>query len=60
MYAFQWTIGLLLGAVALTGLARRVGVPRDIANVVAFLCSDDASFVSGQIIYVKGGPETLR
>ncbi|VVD63929.1 beta-ketoacyl-ACP reductase [Pandoraea aquatica] len=38
----------------------RVGVPRDIANVVAFLCSEDASFVSGQIIYVKGGPETLR
>ncbi len=38
----------------------RVGVPRDIANVIAFLCSDDAAFVSGQIIYVKGGPETLR
>lgn len=38
----------------------RVGVPRDIANVIAFLCSEDAAFVSGQIIYVKGGPETLR
>lgn len=38
----------------------RVGVPRDIANVIAFLCSEDASFVSGQIIYAKGGPETLR
>ena len=38
----------------------RVGVPADVANVVAFLCSEDASFVSGQIIYVKGGPETLR
>ena len=38
----------------------RVGVPADIANVVAFLCSEEASFVSGQIIYVKGGPETLR
>ncbi len=38
----------------------RVGVPRDIANVIAFLCSEEASFVSGQIIYVKGGPETLR
>src|SRR5215217_3674224 len=31
---------------------RRAGVPRDIANVIAFLCSDDASFVSGQVIYV--------
>jgi 3-oxoacyl-[acyl-carrier protein] reductase len=38
----------------------RVGVPQDIANVVAFLCSEEASFVSGQIIYVKGGPETVR
>ena len=38
----------------------RVGVPADIANVISFLCSEEASFVSGQIIYVKGGPETLR
>jgi 3-oxoacyl-[acyl-carrier protein] reductase len=35
---------------------RRPGVPRDIANVIAFLCSDEASFVSGQVIYVAGGP----
>jgi 3-oxoacyl-[acyl-carrier protein] reductase len=35
---------------------RRVGQPRDIANVICFLCSDDASFVSGQVIYVAGGP----
>ena len=34
----------------------RVGVPRDIANVIAFLASEEASFVSGQIIYVAGGP----
>ncbi|HEY1300351.1 MAG TPA: 3-oxoacyl-ACP reductase FabG [Stellaceae bacterium] len=34
----------------------RVGVPRDVANVIAFLVSDDASFVSGQVIYVAGGP----
>lgn len=38
----------------------RVGQPGDIARVIAFLCSDDAAFVSGQVIYVKGGPETLR
>jgi 3-oxoacyl-[acyl-carrier protein] reductase len=35
---------------------QRVGVPRDIANVIAFLASDDASFVNGQVIYVAGGP----
>jgi 3-oxoacyl-[acyl-carrier protein] reductase len=35
---------------------RRAGVPRDVANVIAFLCSEDASFVSGQVIYVAGGP----
>jgi 3-oxoacyl-[acyl-carrier protein] reductase len=35
---------------------RRAGIPRDIANVIAFLCSEEASFVSGQVIYVAGGP----
>ncbi|HET9919988.1 MAG TPA: SDR family NAD(P)-dependent oxidoreductase [Ktedonobacteraceae bacterium] len=35
---------------------RRVGQPRDIANVICFLCSDEAGFVNGQIIYVAGGP----
>jgi 3-oxoacyl-[acyl-carrier protein] reductase len=35
---------------------RRVGQPEDIASVIAFLCSDESSFVSGQTIYVRGGP----
>jgi 3-oxoacyl-[acyl-carrier protein] reductase len=35
---------------------RRIGRPEDIASVIAFLCSDEASFVSGQTIYVRGGP----
>jgi 3-oxoacyl-[acyl-carrier protein] reductase len=35
---------------------RRVGQPRDVANVICFLASEEASYVSGQIIYVAGGP----
>jgi 3-oxoacyl-[acyl-carrier protein] reductase len=35
---------------------RRVGRPEDIAGVIAFLCSEDASYVSGQVLYVRGGP----
>ena len=35
---------------------RRTGKPEDIASVIAFLCSEDSSFVSGQTIYVRGGP----
>jgi 3-oxoacyl-[acyl-carrier protein] reductase len=35
---------------------RRVGQPEDIATVIAFLCSDESSFVSGQTVYVRGGP----
>jgi 3-oxoacyl-[acyl-carrier protein] reductase len=34
---------------------RRVGQPEDIAAAAAFLCSDDASFVTGQTLYVDGG-----
>jgi 3-oxoacyl-[acyl-carrier protein] reductase len=35
---------------------RRVGRPEDIAHTVSYLVSEGASFVSGQVIYVAGGP----
>ena len=35
---------------------RRVGHPDDIAHVASFLASEGAGFVSGQVIYVAGGP----
>lgn len=35
---------------------RRIGQPTEVASVIAFLASDDASYVSGQVIYVAGGP----
>jgi 3-oxoacyl-[acyl-carrier protein] reductase len=34
----------------------RMGRPDDIASAVAFLVSDDASYISGQTLYVSGGP----
>jgi 3-oxoacyl-[acyl-carrier protein] reductase len=35
---------------------RRVGQPDDVAHVASFLASEGAGFVSGQVIYVAGGP----
>jgi NAD(P)-dependent dehydrogenase (short-subunit alcohol dehydrogenase family) len=34
---------------------RRTGKPSDIANAIAFLCSDEASFIAGAVLPVDGG-----
>jgi 3-oxoacyl-[acyl-carrier protein] reductase len=33
----------------------RLGDPRDVAGAVRFLCSDDASFITGEVLLVDGG-----
>ncbi|HEY3359551.1 MAG TPA: beta-ketoacyl-ACP reductase [Polyangia bacterium] len=33
----------------------RIGAPEDIANAVAFLCSPEASYITGQVLRVNGG-----
>ncbi|WP_333767912.1 3-oxoacyl-ACP reductase FabG [Streptomyces sp. IBSBF 2435] len=35
---------------------QRVGVPEDVAGAIAFFTGDDAGFISGQVLYVAGGP----
>ena len=38
---------------------RRVGFPEDIAVAAAFLCSDEASYITGQTLYVDGGAKLV-
>lgn len=41
----------ILGQIAM----KRYGTAEEVANTVAFLCSDDASYITGQIIEISGG-----
>lgn len=41
----------ILGQIAM----RRYGEPEEVASVVAFLCSDDAAYITGQTIEISGG-----
>ena len=44
-------IAAMIGATPLG----RVGEPEDVAGAVRFLCSDEASFISGEVLLVDGG-----
>ena len=37
------------------GFLKRAGQPREVADAVAFLCSDESSFITGEVIAVSGG-----
>lgn len=36
-------------------LSKRVGTPEEIASLIAYLCSDEAAFITGQFIRIDGG-----
>lgn len=50
------TIEALCESMAASIPVRRVGLPDDIAAAVSFFVREDASYVSGQVLYVAGGP----
>jgi 3-oxoacyl-[acyl-carrier protein] reductase len=49
------TRSLVTTGVAARTPLRRVGTPEEQAGVISFLCSDDASFLTGETLYVNGG-----
>jgi NAD(P)-dependent dehydrogenase (short-subunit alcohol dehydrogenase family) len=49
---------VLMKGVEATAL-RRIGLPEDLAPVVAFLCSDGASYITGQTVIIDGGINML-
>ncbi len=34
---------------------KRIGIPKDTANLIGFLVSEDAEWITGQIIHSEGG-----
>lgn len=39
---------------------RRLGTPQDIGNVVGLFCSEDAAWITGQVIYADGGASLMN
>ena len=53
------TSSTFIGPDASQHLVNRVGNPQDIANMVLYLCSDKASFITGENIKIDGGMSKL-
>jgi NAD(P)-dependent dehydrogenase (short-subunit alcohol dehydrogenase family) len=39
---------------------RRLGTPQDVANVVSLFCSEEAGWITGQVIYADGGASLMN
>jgi len=39
---------------------RRLGTPADVGNVVSLFCSEQASWITGQVIYADGGASLMN
>ena len=50
------TVDELMAEIAKDIPVGRAGTPEDVAGLASFLASDDAGYVSGQVVYVAGGP----
>ena len=51
-----WTTWPVMCLAALAEIVLgRLGTPEEVASVVAFLCSDRARFITGEVIRVDGG-----
>lgn len=48
-------VGVLMAERASRVPLGRIGTPEDVANAVSFLVSSEASYISGQVLYVDGG-----
>lgn len=55
LIATRMTEGLPLDEIAKTIPMRRIGRPEEVAAMVAFLCSEEAGYVTRQVISVNGG-----